>query len=249
MKKKIYLFLCIGLIFSSLVGCGKQEIEEVQEEKRTTGEMFLDVSTTNKNNNKNANTNTNSMKTVFPIDKKIDVSALEDGIYFISFNSSKLEEENDGYFTDITFFTPDVYDKEEMEKLKIGDSISVNKELVKITNIENTKDSIIINDGLGNSDTGCDFYFDENYGGYRYFGYDDFSTYTEKGVRYMKIFKDTKFIDSSDYTRLELGPIETDCSDLINYIKNSPVKEFHEHNTMVNIENNRIVEIVRLYNP
>jgi len=183
-------------------------------------------------------------KTVAPMASEIDVNNLEDGEYPVSFNRGDVMKGASGiYMNAVHIFTEDWYDIVDIENLKAGDSIVVNGETVKIDSIE-IDDGVAINGGSLKG--GIDLGTQEDTNGYRYYGDDDISAYTEQGVTTLVVDSSATYTDASD---IDAEPVKADYDGMVEAMQSSENEFFTQYNTTVRIEAGKVVEIKRVYEP
>ena len=184
-------------------------------------------------------------KTVAPIAQAIDVNALADGTYPVSFDRGDVLDGASGIFMNaVHIYTQDGYTKEEIEALKAGDTIVVAGEEVPVLSIEETEYGIDVNE---DQDAGA-FYLriSEDSDVYCVHGLDDLSTYTDQGVTTLVLDAAATFTDAWD---IESEPVTVAGNDIVNAMHSTTNDYFVSYNTTVRIENGKVVEINRVYVP
>ena len=186
----------------------------------------------------------NEPKTVAPLDRGMDVNHLEDGIYPVAFNRGDVMKGASGtYMNAVHVFSEDMYDINELESLKAGDSIVVNGETVVIETIE-IGDKVQINGGLLKG--GIDLDPVEEGDLWRFCGDDDISAYTDRGVTTLEVDPSATYTDSSD---IEADPVKADYEGMVDAMMAARYDTFDQYNTTVRIEGGKVVAIERGYMP
>ncbi len=183
-------------------------------------------------------------RTIAPQSYDIDVNNLPDGIYPVAFNRGDVMKGASGtYMNAVHIFTEDWYDIVDIDMLKVGDSIVADGETLVVKSIERGED-VLINGGL--DEGGVTLTNPEDTNGYRFWGYDDMSAYTEQGVTTLQVDPSATYTDSSD---IESDPVKADYDGIVDAMLAAKYDDFDQYNTTVRIENGRVVEIVRTYTP
>lgn len=193
--------------------------------------------------------NTNNTETspeglsIIPLDEGIDVNNLTDCELPCTINFDTLKNTDDGMTVDFEIYTMDLYDAVAMNNMNIGDTIEVDGENIVVNSIDEKNGVIYVNGG--EEEGGAEFI--SNGGGtYRYFGMDDYATYTNEGTVNLEIGKDASLTDNSNMD--EPDGVTVKGSDLYDYFEKSD-KYFFWGNTTVRIEDGKVVEIVRKFVP
>ena len=182
--------------------------------------------------------------TVAPLHEEIDLSNLGDRMILATLLPDSMKKADDGITADFELYTMDIYDAVEMTTLKPGDTIIVDSEPILVESIEDNG-SIVINGGIENG--GAEF--TSNGGGtFRYFGFDDYATYTDRGKVNLTINKDTVIMDYSDPENAE--GIQINPEEFMDFV-NNPANNtsFTYGNTTIRTEGGKLVEITRKYVP
>lgn len=159
-----------------------------------------------------------------PQSMPIDVTkGLEDGIYFVSFDSKDSSDQLKGKTFEMEIFTPDIYDAVDLHLVQKGDSMKADGKDFVIASIERNDSSEVIKVNGGYDKGGYDF-IPIGGGAYRINISDDHTTYTSWGKKQMEIPSDVKITDTGSF-------------------------DYNQYNTTVRIENGKIVELTRLYIP
>ena len=119
----------------------------------------------------------------------------------------------------------------------------MNGETVKIDSIE-IDDGVAINGGSLKG--GIDLGTQEDTNGYRYYGDDDISAYTEQGVTTLVVDSSATYTDASD---IDAEPVKADYDGMVEAMQSSENEFFTQYNTTVRIEAGKVVEIKRVYEP
>ena len=199
--------------------------------------------------------------TIWPMTENIDSDDLPDGIFSADIMNIKTDET--GTYADFTLYTMDLYDAVDMNMLEAGNTICINYGSDEITELKveevehrsvdyngEKRDVVIINKGI--DEGGAEFIASEG-GAYRFFGYDDYATYTKHGTVNIKISDDAQINDSSDIWMEGADPegVTISTADLQTLTQNDTdeSRTFTSLNTNVRIENKVVVEITKSYTP
>ena len=184
-------------------------------------------------------------KTIAPMSSEVDVNALADGIYPVSFDRGDVLSGASGtYMNAVHVFTQDWYDPVDVTTLKVGDTIIVEGEPVPVLSIEETEYGYNVNEGQD----AREFYLSasEDSNGFAVHGLDDMSTYTERGVASLLIDPSATFTDAWD---IESDPVTVTYDGIVEAMQSSVNDWFVPYNTTVRIEGGKVMEINRVYVP
>lgn len=189
---------------------------------------------------------TDEPSTVEPLPVDINVLALIDGVYHAGFDRGDIARLASGiYMPAVHIFTVDTYDADAIDGLAAGDTVVVDGQAIAVNTAENRDGLMVVNGGMDAED-GCEFTPTEDGDAYRVLLYDDYATYTERGVAALVVDPNARFIDGWD---IEKDPITVEYDGIVEAIQSSENDTFSPYNTTVTIENGRIIEINRVYVP
>lgn len=184
-------------------------------------------------------------KTVQPLLVLLNVASLPDGTYSVAFDRGDIAAGASGVFMNaVHIFTTDTYDRESVENLAEGDTVVVEGEEMPVQAVESQDDAVIVNGGL--DEGGCEFILTEDGSAYRIQQYDDYATYTERGITTLTLDSSAEFIDDWD---IDAGTATADYEDIVDAIRRSENDSFDQFNTTVTIQSGKVVEIHRSYVP
>ena len=194
------------------------------------------------------NSATPSVKTVAPQTVEIDVNALPDGIYPVSFDPGDVLGGASGIFLNaVKIYSEDIYDIVEVNTLMPGDTIVVNGDEIPVESVTSDEfGHVIVNGGLDSENGTVLAPLGEDSNGYRVFGEDDMPTYTLLGTTTLRL-ADTAVLNDS--WKIDADPITAAYGDIVSTITGSENAFFVQYNTTVRIENGAVVEINRIYVP
>lgn len=183
-------------------------------------------------------------RTVAPMQEPVDLANLADGIYPVAFNPGDVLSGASGiYMNAVHVYTEDWYDIVDIDALKAGDSIVVDGETLLVESVEDDG-AVIINGGFEAG--GATLVGEEDGNGYRFCGYDDIATYTERGVTTLVVDPSATYTDSSD---IEKAPVTVAYDGIVEAIQTSENDSFVPYNTTVRVEAGKVVEINRVFMP
>ena len=257
MKRKIIAAILLGCTLS-IVGCGErqqelnkdatneaqayeEESEEIVEIEETE-ETEVEIVETAPVIEEAEEADTESTFVVEPLPSTINLDNLEDCTLAVEVSTNSIQTNDNGEnLLKVKVFEYELFDLVDISKLKVGDTLIINKDSLVIESIE-TLDTglVLINGGLDTG--GVDLITNEN-GVYYSVGYSDIKTYFEVGETEFKISPEFKFIDKSD---LDKEPIEMTIDELM---LSSTDWSGTPHNTSITIENNEITYMTRIYTP
>ena len=191
------------------------------------------------------NTSTPAVKTVAPQSAAIDVMALADGIYHVAFNRGDVLGGASGVFMNaVHVFSEDVYDIVEVNTLAVCDTLVVGGESYPVTGVENQDGSVLVNGGLDAG--GFTLVAEDESNCFKVRGYNDLTSYTERGVTTLTVDPSATFTDGWN---IEAEPVVTNYDGIVAAMQASENDSFTEDNTTVRVEGGRVVEINRIYVP
>lgn len=183
--------------------------------------------------------------TIAPAAVAIDVNALPDGIYPVSFDRGEVSEEASGIIMNgVHVFTRDWYDPVDISMLKVGDTLIVEGDEVPVLTLEEGEYGIAVNE----EQDARAFYLvtEEDTNGYYIQGMNDLPTFTEQGVTSLIVDPAATFTDAWD---IDSEPVTVAFGGIIEAMKDTPNDCFIPDNTTVRIEGGKVVEISRAYMP
>lgn len=175
----------------------------------------------------------------------VDVDNIDNGIYYVSIADSGISETDGKVIVNAEIYTVDSYDIVDVNRMAAGDVIYVDGELMPVETVDKLDSGAIeINGGIENM--GCALRPEEESNCYVFFGMDDISSYTCKGIAELTLSDNVKLIDNSDPTEAK----ESTGSDVVPALKklveNYPLSCY---NCRIIVEEGAIVEINRMYTP
>lgn len=187
--------------------------------------------------------------TVRPVYTYVDTEKLPDGTYHSEFIKENLTEENGDMYLKVFIFSKDVYDPNDIKKVKVGNKIERYGEDEKIENViwDDSKTTFCIN--FPSFEDAQEVYAPMEDGMYVLRGPDDHATYTNRGEGKYKISKTCKLVDASEDWIGGPGVKTIEYDNIKDFIFNEEYEFFNYLNTTIKIENNEIVEINRRYIP
>lgn len=169
--------------------------------------------------------------------------------------SADIASEVKGGEVTLRVYSYDVYDKDAVDDLAVGDKIRCHKEYmtgnqlaeIEVQSIEkNDKYSIVsINGGMENED-GLDLMQMDN-DRYRTLTDDDYPVYYEVGEKTCTLADDVILKDSSADPQAEA--VETTGADAVAVVLNAEPDGWHVYNTTVVVQGGKILEIRRIWVP
>ena len=174
-----------------------------------------------------------------------------EGTYPAAFDRAKVK---DGSLYDVKLYTEDIYDIVDVSKMAVGDTFEAEGKTITIETIDKDEfGNIKINGGF-EEDGGYTLTTEEDTNGYMTTGYNDFGTYTERGTCNLVLAENVTFTDSSDIDADALlsgkEPLTvTGIEAVTKAIAEAANDSFNDHNTKVVIQDGKVVEINRSYNP
>ena len=174
-----------------------------------------------------------------------------EGTYPAAFDRAEVK---DGNLYNVKLYTEDIYDIVDVSKMAVGDTFEAEGNTITIESIDKDElGNIKINGGF-EEDGGYTLTTEEDTNGWMTTGYNDFGTYTERGTCNLVLAENVTFTDGYflDAAALEAGQkplIITGIEAVTKAIMESENNSFNEHNTELVIENGKVVDIARCYNP
>lgn len=194
-----------------------------------------------------------SGKYIAPLEESVDINNIDDAMFNASISNIATA---DGITTaDVTLYTMDLYDVVDITTMTPGDTIFVNGEEIVVSTIDEgnpvdfndgqgQRNVILVNGGIEEGGTELIGY---EGGTYRFFGFDDHASYTEKGTVNMEIASDAIINDTSDLDNPDGVTIA--ASELVNLKDKEFDPGFNLLNTRIRVVDNKVVEIERKYIP
>ena len=199
----------------------------------STGAMWLSNSVDFENGSEPA------AKTVAPQTAQVNVNALADGIYPVSFNPGDVLSGASGVFMNaVHIYSEDTYDLVDIGTLAAGDTVVVNGEEIPVNTVENSDGIVTVNGEVTFVPLG------EDSNGYRVALAGDFATYTELGTTTLMLDPSAVLVESWD---IGSDPVTVGYEDIAKALTESENTYFNQYNTSVCVENGRVVEISRVY--
>ncbi len=191
-------------------------------------------------------------KRVEPLPAVVDVKSPADGRYPIAIKS--FTDQDGQLMVEGTIYTADLYDAVDITTLAVGDVIVINGEEMIVNSVEEGEPLDLHGTGLqavyvingGLMEDGADFIAGEG-GTFRYFGYDDHTTYTEQGNISLAMAENGIFYDTSDLATP--GGVKMSLPAFKEYLEEDEAMFFIPQNTTIQVENGKVIEIDRIYIP
>ena len=240
MKKFMLITLVICFLFTACSSLGNQKTLETKPEgadsvdEATESSLHQEISSV-----------TEQAATASPIYSLPDhtMDNLSDAILSISLEEGNVSVDSTGEMQmNVTIYTYDKYDLVDVSRLKVGDTLVTHAGEVAITAIEREQNgNILINGGL--YEDGVTLITDET-GVFYESGYNDAKNWYETGVATIGVSADFVYRDTSD---LDRGEILYDSDSFLS----GEVTDYHftPYNTTIRVENDRIIEMYRVYIP
>ena len=188
-----------------------------------------------------------TVKTVAPQFVEVDVNALPDGIYPVSFKQGDVLGGATGiYMNAVHIYSMDIYDLVDVNTLTAGDTVVVSGEEIPVTSVERNEADVLVNGGLDSENGVVLGPIDEDTNGYRVWLESDLPTFTELGVTTLMLADSAVYSDSSN---IEAEPVSVGYDGIVSAITGSEYDYFNQYNTTVRIEDGKVVEINRVYVP
>ena len=151
-------------------------------------------------------------------------------------------------------FSYDIYKKDEVEKLAIGDKITFHEEgaawnqyvTVEITSIEKNEEYHIVSINGGMEEQyGLDLLLDGDT--YRTMTFDDYPVYYEMGEKTMPLAEDVVLKDSSADPQAEV--VETTGADAVAAVINADPDNWTVYNTTLTVQGGKVLGVRRIWVP
>lgn len=186
---------------------------------------------------------TSNGRTVKPLTITVDVNSPEDCTLPAAFKTSDINLE--AMEMTYTMYNKDYYDAVDINMLQIGDTLVYDGQDMIVESIEDRSGDLFINGGLDMG--GCELRADDG-GTYVAHGYNDVSTYSEVGRITLPI---SETLEVSDSINNPNAPVIAGYEDLGNYIEGLEEwsSSFSQYNTSVEIRNEKVVAITRIWTP
>lgn len=167
----------------------------------------------------------------------------------VSFCEDPYQVDGDKAELVVIVYSEDIYDAVEVSLMKAGDIIMVSGNDIAVKTVEEGNGTILINGGIGESEDGVTLI--SNGGGtYRYFGWDDVSSYTAQGSWAFPVSKDCVLQDSFFIEEKEPRIIKyAEIPEYLNKMKEENADFFNQYNTRITVEGGEVTEITRIYTP
>jgi len=249
--RKNLLFLIMALMFGIIVaGCG---IKPNADTNINQNEKIFNPQ------------ETEAGKVIQPLVSLVDFDNMQ-GKYYCTINSVE-NLENGTIIGDFGIYTMDLYDAVDIATLEKGDTVIVRGKDILVDYVEEgnpidmsyhgdkeggLKSVYIINGGI---EEGGAAFIDNDGGTFRYFGMDDYATYTKSGNVKLPISEDAVIVDHrhdfdlAEYT--EEG-VTVKAADFSQYFKDDMydgVSNFTEFDTSILVENGVVTGITRVFTP
>lgn len=185
-----------------------------------------------------------SPKRILPLPCTVDVNQLHNGTLAVSLEEDALRKDESGKLNMyLTVHTYDLYDMVDISRMKVGDTIYINRQDLLITALEETQyGSVLINGGLESG--GYELRTDES-GVYYETGFSDVKSYYEIGSVTLPLSEKFVYVDASD---LDLGKTIWTL-DEFEEIYERIAFYFQPSSTCVVVENGVITSLTRIYVP
>ena len=188
-----------------------------------------------------------SPKTVAPQAVEVNVNALPDGQYPVTFDRGDILSGATGtYMNAVHIYSMDVYDIVDVNTLTAGDTLVVSGEAIPVTSVERSDSNVLVNGGLDGEDGVVLGPIDENTNGYRVWLESDMATFTELGVTTLVLGDNAVFNDSWN---IDADPVKVGYDGIVAAITGSENDYFNQYNTTIRVEDGKVVEINRVYVP
>lgn len=180
---------------------------------------------------------------VSPLSSGIDLNNLSDATVPAAFSSADIDW-NSRKIT-MTVYSEDLYDAVEVNQMKKGDTLYYGGDYIVVDTVSTDKDVLIVN---GDIDEGGAFLEAYAGGTYRAFTFDDHSLYSEVGKVTLSLDKNLKFTDCGTNPEDPSILIAENHQAYLDTVA-SYKKEFSCLDTVVEIEDSKVVSIVRRWIP
>ena len=171
--------------------------------------------------------------------------------YPASFNRDDLK---DGTLASVHLFTEDVYDIADVSRLAVGDTFEAEGKTITVETIENDEFGHINLNGGFEAENGYTLTTEEDTNGWTTLLWDDFCTFTERGILSLELaddvtFNDTWFLDASAIEAGREAITATGIEAVSKAIMESENDSFDEFNTRIVLKDGKVIEIARHYVP
>ena len=185
-----------------------------------------------------------SPKKIMPLPCTVDVNQLYDCTLAVSLEEDALRRDESGNLKmHLTVHTYDFYDMVDISRMKVGDTIYINRQDLLITSLEETQyGSVLINGGLENG--GHELRTAES-GVYYETGFSDVKSYYEIGSVTLPLSEEFVYVDASD---LDLGETIWSLEEFESTYEKIAFY-FQPSSTSVVVENGVITSLTRVYVP
>lgn len=180
---------------------------------------------------------------VSPLPSGIDLQNLSDATVPAAFSASDIDWSS-GKIT-LTVYSEDLYDAVDVNRMKSGDTLYYGGDFIVVDTLSADRDILRVN---GDIDEGGACLEAFTGGTYRAFGFDDHSFYSEIGKVTLPISKNLKFTDCGTNPEDPSVIIEENHQAYLDTVA-SYKKEFSCLDTVVEIEDSKVVSIVRRWIP
>lgn len=175
---------------------------------------------------------------------------IQDATIPVSFCEDPYQVDGDKAELVVIVYSEDIYDVVDVHLMKAGDTIMVSGNDIAVKTVEEGDNgSILINGGIGESEDGVTLI--SNGGGtYRYFGWDDISSFTAQGSWAFPVSKNCVLQDSFYIEEKEPRMIAyEEIPDYLKMLKEKQEDFFNQYNTRITVEGGEVTEITRIYTP
>lgn len=185
-----------------------------------------------------------SPKKIMPLPCTVDVNQLHDDTLAVSLEEDALRKDESGNLKmHLTVYTYDLYDMMDISRMKVGDTIYINRQDLLITSLEETQyGSVLINGGLENG--GHELRTDES-GVYYETGFSDVKSYYEIGSVTLPLSEKFVYVDASD---LDLGETIWNLEEF-EAMYEGITFYFQPSSTSVVVENGVVASLTQVYVP
>lgn len=182
-------------------------------------------------------------KTIKPLDTTLDLNALDDSTFAVSFKASDVSSDSaDGTKIHLTVWDYERYDMVDISTLAVGDTISVNKKDVVVKKMDASGSDIVINGGkeaggftLHTDEDGVYYVYDEESG----------PDYYELGDVTLPVGQDFVYTDNSDPQNQGK---QMQLKDFLSAMQKGDVT-FEASSASVRTDGGKIAELKKIYMP
>lgn len=174
-----------------------------------------------------------------------------EGAYPAAFNRDEIK---DGNLYNVKLYTEDNYDIVDVSRMAVGDTFEAEGNTITIETLEKDEfGNININGGF-EAENGYTLTTEEDTNGFTTTGYNDFCTYTERGTCNLELAENVTFTDSADIDADALlngkeALTVTGIEAVTQAIAEAQIDSFDSHNTEIVIQDGKVVQINRRFNP